>query len=168
MKKNNIVLIGMPSSGKSTIGKRLSQELAMDFIDTDTLIKQRENKELRDIVNTSGLEKFLEIQDEVLSAVNVHNCIIATGGSVVYNANGLQHLADIGIVFYLELNFEEVEARITTPRRFARGNEQSFYDVFMERKPLYEKYSFITVKCSGKSVNEIVEEIKDKIHSKLK
>ncbi|MCX8128695.1 MAG: shikimate kinase [Clostridia bacterium] len=159
MGNKNIILIGMPSSGKSTIGKHLSKVLARDFVDTDFLIKSRENRELRDIVNTEGLQRFLDIQEEVVTTIDLSNCIIATGGSVVYGKGSMEHLKNSGIVIYLKLEYIEIESRITAGRRFARTNGQSFFDLYTERTPLYERYADIVLDCSGKSVEKIAEEI---------
>ncbi|HHW48545.1 MAG TPA: shikimate kinase [Clostridiaceae bacterium] len=159
MKKSNIVLIGMPGAGKSTIGPLLAGNLKMEYIDTDTIIKDRENKNLADIVNEYGLEKFLEIQEEVVLGLDVENHVIATGGSIVYNGRAMEHLKANGIIVYLKLELEEVKQRVDRSRRFARNLKQDFDDIYFERAPLYEKYADMTVNCSGKEINAIINEI---------
>jgi shikimate kinase len=163
----NIVLIGMPSSGKSTTGKVISKKTNMSFIDTDLLIKQTEKRLLKDIVNTDGLKKFLEIQEREVLGINAENHVISTGGGVVYSAASMEHLKQNSIIVYLALEYEEIESRVTPERRFARLDGQSLLDIYNERKPLYEKYSDITIKCSGLSVEEIAEEIIEKTENLL-
>ena len=159
MEKSNIVLIGMPSSGKTTIGQPLASALGKLFIDTDAAINERENKALRDIVNQDGLKRFLEIQEEVILGMNLENYIIATGGSVIYGDASMKYLKQGGPVIYLKIAQEELEKRIKTERRFARNLGQSFGDIYNERSPLYEKYADIVVDCNEKSEEEIIEEI---------
>lgn len=101
MEFKNIVLIGMPSSGKSTIGKPLSKELNMQFIDTDSLIFEREKRALKDIVNEDGLERFLQIQEDTILEIDAENHVISTGGSVVYNARAMEHLKKTALLFFL-------------------------------------------------------------------
>ena len=122
----NIVLIGMPSSGKTTVGKPLSKKMGMGFVDTDKLILDREKKPLRDIVIEDGLDKFLSIQEKIVLDLNVENHVISTGGSIVYNEKAMEHLKKFGFIVYLKLGIDELEKRITTERRFARNKEQSF------------------------------------------
>ncbi|MCX7708272.1 MAG: shikimate kinase [Clostridia bacterium] len=163
MKKTNIVLIGMPSSGKSTVGARLAKELGLEFIDTDSVIRQRENRELKEIVNIDGLQKFLEIQEKTILELNLTRHVIATGGGVIYGAASMEHLKMNGIVIYLETDFEVIEQRIAAGRRFARNQGQSFFDLYNERVPLYKKYADAIVQCTGKSVEAISCEIIGKI-----
>jgi len=163
MKKSNIVLIGMPGAGKSTIGPQLAGILKMEYIDTDSIIKEREKKNLADLVNEYGHEKFLEIQEEVVLGLDVKNHVIATGGSIVYNKRAMEHLKANGIVIYLKLELDEVKLRVDQSRRFARNLKQDFDDIYFERVPLYEKYADITVSCSGKGINAIIDEIQNAI-----
>lgn len=159
MKKSNIVLIGMPSSGKSSIGGPLSQKLGFDFIDTDKIIIEKEGRALGEIVNNDGLDRFLEIQESVLLNIDVKKCVISTGGSVVYNEKGMNHLKTDGFVVFLKTSLSDIQGRINSNRRFAREKEQTLEDLYNERVPLYEKFSDISVDCSGKKVGELVEEI---------
>ncbi|MDQ2085805.1 shikimate kinase [Herbivorax sp. ANBcel31] len=167
----NIILIGMPSSGKTTIGKPLSKKLNMDFIDTDKIILDNEKKPLKDIVIEDGLDNFLKIQEETILNLTIKNHVISTGGSVIYNKKGIEHLKKYGIIFYLKLDIDEIENRITTKRRFAKNKEQSFSDIYKERTPLYEKYADAIINCNLKSVDTIVNEIskiyKNKVERKM-
>ncbi|MCX7921849.1 MAG: shikimate kinase [Clostridia bacterium] len=160
MSKSNIVLIGMPSSGKSTIGKVLSQALDLPFVDTDTVILNKENRPLREIVNTDGLAKFLEIQENTILEMDVDNHIVATGGGVVYSEAAIRHLKGTnGLVVFLYTELVEIDQRITTERRFARNEGQSLSDLYNERLPLYRKYADLTIDCTSRQVEDIANEI---------
>lgn len=161
MNKTNIVLIGMPSSGKSTVGALLAEKLEMKFIDTDEVIKQIENKALKDIVNEEGHQKFLEKQETAILGLNLEKYVIATGGSVVFGNLSMEHLKKSGKIVYLFMTLAEIEQRVTPERRFAREKGKSLPDVYNERMPLYEKYTELTIGCGTKNVEEIVNEIID-------
>lgn len=168
MNFKNIVLIGMPSSGKSTIGKPLSKELNMQFIDTDSLIFEREKRALKDIVNEDGLERFLQIQESIILDIDAENHVISTGGSVVYNEKAMEHLKRDGFIVFLDVKLDEINNRLKSGRRFARNPSQTFEDLYKERLPLYRKYANITIDCSNKSVELIVKEISDQFLSVAK
>jgi shikimate kinase len=159
----NIILIGMPSSGKSTIGKPLSKKLNMQFIDTDHLIFEREKRALRDIVNEDGLERFLQIQEDTILEIEAENHVISTGGSVVYSEKAMEHLKRYGVVIFLDVKIDEISNRLESGRRFARNANQTFEDLYNERLPLYKKYADITIDCSNKGIEHIVKEISEKI-----
>jgi shikimate kinase len=164
--RNNIVLIGMPSAGKSTIGEGLANKTGMLFLDTDIVIKEKQNKALKDIVNTEGLARFLEIQENAILELDLEKTIIATGGSVVYGNAAMVHLKKNSVVVYLKLDFKSIEERVTPERRFARSTEQSLWDLYNERVPLYEKYCDVIIDCAHKNVEEIVQEILGKVKFK--
>jgi len=168
MGKSNIVLIGMPSSGKSTVGKYLSRITGRVFVDTDALIKQRENRELKSIVIEDGLERFLEIQKTVILELNEKNLVISTGGSVIYNSDSMEYLKRDGVVVFLKLGLEEIRKRLEEGRRFARTEGQSFEELYNERMPLYRKYADISIECSGKSVEDIAEIIIQRLQVYMK
>ena len=159
MNKSNIVLIGMPNSGKSTVGKQLAKILDMNFVDTDQLIFEQERKPLKEIVESDGLEKFLSIQEEVVKRLKVENSVIATGGSVIYSSVSMEHLRSAGIVVFLDTDYEKVMSRLSSGRRFARRENQSLLDVYNERLPLYRKYADIIVECSDMTAERIASEI---------
>jgi shikimate kinase len=140
----------MPGSGKSTIGAGLAAKLGRSFVDTDSIIQQTEKMVLKDIVNERGLDTFLKIQELHILNLKVKDSVIATGGSVIYSSNSINHLKKDGVIVYLKLEIDELIERLEPGRRFARSKEQSFIDLYMERLPLYDRFSDITVDCSGK------------------
>ena len=160
-KNRNIILIGMPGSGKSTLGVLLAKALGRRFVDTDLLIQEREGRLLQDIIDNDGIEKFLQIEEQVLLSVDVEHAVIATGGSVVYSQAGMEALKRNGDVVYLAATYAEVEKRVTniTTRGIVLKHGCSLQDAFAERVPLYERYSDYTVDGTGKSIEECVEEI---------
>lgn len=164
--KNNIVLIGMPGVGKSTVGVILAKILGYQFIDTDLLIQKREGKLLRETIAEKGLEGFLEVEDQVNSQLTAENSVIATGGSVVYGREAMEHLREIGTVVYLKLDYRKLKYRLGNIRN--RGvvikEGQRLSDLYNERVPLYEKYADVVIDENGcnieKTVNKIIESIK--------
>ena len=162
----NIVLIGMPGAGKSTIGVLLAKALKMPFIDTDLLIQQKYNMFLQDIIDKYGIKRFLSIEEEVAVSIDLKNHVIATGGSVVYSDAALKHFKRDGFVVYLKLRFDEIEKRISniSSRGIAKEKDKTLMELYNERIPLYEKYADITVNCSDMnieaSVSEIIKRIK--------
>ena len=164
--KNNIVLIGMPGVGKSTVGVILAKILGYQFIDTDLLIQKQEGKLLRETIAEKGLEGFLEVENQVNSQLTAENSVIATGGSVVYGREAMEHLREIGTVVYLKLDYRELKYRLGNIRN--RGvvikEGQRLSDLYNERVPLYEKYADVVIDENGcnieKTVNKIIESIK--------
>lgn len=163
MTKDNIVLIGMPGCGKSTLGPMLANRLGKNFLDTDELIKSRQKKEPREIVNEHGLEEFLKIQEKLVLELNVRNYVIATGGSIIYSNKAMEHLGKEGIVVYIEVPFKEIEGRLDKGRRLARNKNQNLCELYAERVPLYRKYADIIINCSNRNMDEIIHEIKDRL-----
>lgn len=155
----NIVLIGMPNSGKSTIGMLLSDSLNMSFIDTDKVIKDKEQRDLADIVIEEGQNKFLEIQNKHICNLHLNGFIISTGGSVVLSETTMEHLKNNAKVIFLKISQEEAEKRMKKKRRLARKEDQSFEEMYVERQPLYEKYADIVIECGTKQKEEILSEI---------
>ncbi|MDE6760756.1 MAG: shikimate kinase [Lachnospiraceae bacterium] len=163
--KDNIILIGMPSCGKSTIGVVLAKALGYRFVDSDLVIQEKTGLLLSEIIDSRGLEEFNKIEDEINSSLDYHKAVIATGGSVVYGEHAMEHLRSIGRVIYLELSYEELCDRIgdLTARGVSIKVGQTFRDLYEERKPLYEKYADVTVHISHLSIREIVHLLKKEL-----
>ena len=161
MKKNNIVLIGMPGVGKSTIGVILAKVLGYQFIDADLVIQKEEGKLLKDIIAEVGPEGFIEVENRMNASICAENSIIATGGSVVYGAQAMEHLKEIGTVLYLSLPYEEIEKRLSDikGRGVVLRDGQTLKDLYDERTVLYEKYADVTICENGLNVEETIDEI---------
>jgi len=155
----NIVLIGMPGSGKSTVGPLLAQKAGMDFVDTDQLMKDADGRDLGDIVKEDGYERFLELQQQIITSKSFRNHVIATGGSVVKSEGLMRYFRESGTVIFLDESPEVLENRLDPGRRLARIQGQTFREVYMERRPLYIKYADRIIDCVGKTAEEIVQEI---------
>lgn len=159
--RDNIVLVGMPGAGKSTVGVVLAKRLGMSFVDSDLVIQERYGKLLHELIEEHGVKGFWQLENDVNASLSVHGSVIATGGSAVYGAEAMEHLSRIGNVVYLKLPYEEVENRLGDLN--ARGVTllpgQTLADLYAERTPLYERYAHRTVECSGKMLREIVAQI---------
>lgn len=157
----NIILIGMPGSGKSTVGVLLAKALLMDFIDTDLLIQKRCGAALCDVIAADGVERFKAIENEVLSQVDCRNTVIATGGSAVYGEGAMQHLRKGGVTVYLKLPIDEIKRRIDniSTRGIAMEQGATLDSLYGERAALYERYADLTADCSGLTAEGCVEKI---------
>ena len=145
--KDNIVLIGMPGAGKSTVGVLLAKSLGKRFVDTDLEIQNNAGRKLQEIIDADGIEKFLKTEEQVLLQLDCRNSVIATGGSAVYSEKGMKKLTQNGITVFLNVPFEEIERRINniTTRGIAMKNDETLKELYAERMPLYKKYADITV-----------------------
>ena len=156
----NITLIGMPGSGKSTIGVLLAKRLGMEFVDTDLLIQKREKRRLPEIIAREGIDRFLEIENEVNASLEVENTIIAPGGSAVYGREAMEHFREISTVVYLKVSLRELKKRLGDLK--ARGvvckEGKTLADVLKERAPLYEKYADLTVVETKYDIGPTVDE----------
>jgi shikimate kinase len=159
--RNNIILIGMPGAGKSTVGKVLAAKLSYGFIDSDTVIEENCGKKLHEILFASGEEGFLEIENFINATMNARNKVIATGGSAVYGNEAMEHFARIGDIIYLKVSLKEIAKRLgdLATRGVALKAGQTLSDIYAKREPLYEKYAQITIDCESKTIREIVREI---------
>lgn len=157
----NIIFIGMPAAGKSTIGVVVAKRLGYNFIDTDLLIQKEEGRLLREIIAQDGLEKFLEIEDRVNSGVEAERSVISPGGSVVYCEKAMKHYKETGIVVYLQASFETISKRVGNAKK--RGvvlkERQTLKDLYMERTALFERYADITVNEDGKELTDTIENV---------
>ena len=161
----NITLIGMAGAGKTTVGKQLAKKLNMVFVDTDRLIEEEYGKKLNEIIIESGSEKFIEIENKIISALEFENTIIATGGSAVYGKDAMNHLKNISKIVYLDVPLWKIKLRINNPdsRGIVSEKGRTIDEIFFERLRYYKKYSHMSVKCKGKKLSQITAEIIDSI-----
>ena len=160
-KANNIVLIGMPASGKSTIGVLLAKRLLRTFIDTDVIIQAAEGKGLQQIIDTQGLRDFCRIEEKHILEIEAQNAVIATGGSAVYSDKAMKKLAANSTVIHLYLPLDCIKERLTNlvTRGVVMEKNQTLDTLFETRTPLYQKYADITVDCSGLGHEQTVDKI---------
>ncbi len=159
---DNIILIGMPASGKSTLGVILARRLGYGYLDTDSFISQREKCTLQTIIDTKGLDAFLEIESSVGSEIVCDRVIIATGGSMVLSEAAMDNLKNLGTVIYINVPLQELKRRLKdySDRGIAMKNGETIEDIFNIRSPYYEKYADIVVDYKdGNSLEETVEDI---------
>lgn len=159
---NNIILIGMPGCGKSTVGVVLAKALGMKFIDSDLVIQETENRLLSEIIAKDGLESFLKTEERINSTINAFNCVIATGGSAVYGNEAIKHFKSIGKIVYIKLPYEEIVSRLgdLSARGVAIKDGQTLRDLYEERVPLYESCADYVIDAYGKDIKQIVSELK--------
>lgn len=145
--KENITLIGMPASGKSTIGVLLAKRLRYAFVDTDLLIQEKESRLLKEIIAQDGLQSFLDIENQVNARIDVKRSVIAPGGSVIYGKEAMEHLKQISLIVYLKLSYEEVARRLgdLTDRGVALRDGMTLRELYDERVPYYEEYADIVL-----------------------
>ncbi len=169
MKGKNIVLIGMPGCGKSTVGVVLAKTMGYRFTDADLVIQEQEGRLLSEIIRQEGLEQFLAIENRINAALSPQKTVIATGGSAVYGQEAMQHYRDTGIIVYIDLPYEEVAHRLgdLTKRGVAIHKGQTLHDLYEERKPLYEQWAHIIVPAAGMSLADTALYIKEKIEEFL-
>lgn len=167
MEDRNLILIGMPGVGKSTVGRLLAQSLSLPFLDTDHLMEQRWECSLQEIIDSEGLESFRRKEQETILALDVSGQVISTGGSVVYYPGAMAHLRDLGWILWLDLPLEELERRLANGmenRGLVRTPEQSIADLYHQRRPLYERYAQIRFDALGKTDQRLVHEILEFLH----
>lgn len=156
---NNITLIGMPGAGKSTIGVVLAKVLGYQFLDSDLLIQKQEKRRLSEIIEEEGYKRFKDVENRVNASIEAENTVIATGGSVVYCEEAMEHLKSIGTVVYLKLSLNALSKRLGNLK--GRGvllrEGQTLTDLYEERTPLYEKYADIVIDEEGKDLEASLE-----------
>lgn len=157
----NIILIGMPACGKSTIGVVLAKTMGMRFLDTDLLIQEREGALLQDLINTKGNDYFKKVEEYVLRSINVENTIISTGGSAVYYPKAIEHFKKNGKVIYINVSYETIETRLNniTTRGITMAHGETLKDLYDKRVPLYEASADIIVETDGLTVEQAIEKI---------
>lgn len=161
-KRDNITLIGMPASGKSTIGVLLAKRLGYSFVDVDIVIQEQEGKLLKEIIADRGDDGFLEVENRINRELNVCKSVIAPGGSVIYGKEAMEHLKEISIVVYLKLSYESVKERLgnLVDRGVVLKDGMTLYDLYQERVPYYESYADITIDETGLEAGNIVDQLR--------
>ncbi len=159
---NNIILIGMPGAGKSTVGVVLAKSMGYRFIDSDLVIQEKTGKLLHTIIKEEGIDGFNAVENNINSNICAKRAVIATGGSAVYGKEAMEHFKSMGIVVYLKLSCEEIAERLgdLNERGVTIREGQTLEELYNERIPLYEKYAMLTVDCGNKQIKDIVKEIK--------
>lgn len=162
---NNIILIGMPGAGKSTVGVVLAKKLGYTFIDSDIVIQDEKGMLLHELITKFGIDGFNEIENEVNSKISAENSVIATGGSAVYGKDAMEHFKSIGQVVYLKLPYNEIENRLgdLNERGVSIKKGQTLSSLYEERVPLYEKYADIIIDCNELSIRDIVSKISEEV-----
>ena len=160
--KSNITLIGMPASGKSTVGVLLAKRLGLSFLDVDLMIQEKTGKLLKEIIAQEGMEGFLRVEERINQTIQAVHTVIAPGGSVIYGPKAMKHLKDISQIVYLKLSYEEVVRRLgdLTDRGVAVRAGMTLRDLYQERVPLYESYADLTI-CEGdRGPGAVVDELR--------
>lgn len=166
---DNITLIGMPGSGKSTVGVVLAKMTGREFVDVDLLIQQREGALLQQIIDTQGNDALLQCEEDAVCSIRTHHAVIAPGGSVIYRPRSMEHLHRIGAVVYLDLGLDELLVRLgdISRRGITLAPGQTIVDLYAERVPLYRKYADLAVDCSGRqriedTARNVVEALRER------
>lgn len=165
--RSNIVLIGMPGAGKSTLGIVLAKIMGMNFLDADLLIQNQCDRTLQKIIDALGPAGFIEVENQILRDVTAENTIIATGGSAVYSDEAMTHLAEIGTVVYLQISYDELKGRLHDLQErgvvLKGGIGMSLHELYDERRPLYEKYADLTVNVDDLSITAAARKVADAV-----
>ena len=161
MKKDNIILVGMPASGKSTVGVILAKILGYSFVDADIVIQEKEDRKLSEIIETEGIDGFIEIENRVNAGIEAQKTVIATGGSAVYGKEAMEHYKNIGRVVYLKVDMDHLTKRLNDvkQRGVVMRDGQTLISLYNERSVLYEKYADITIDEKNHSMEEVVADI---------
>ena len=164
--ENNVILIGMPGAGKSTMGVILAKVMGYRFLDSDLIIQEQEKRLLREIIEQEGQEGFLEIENRVNASIRTERSVIATGGSVIYGEEAMRNLQSIGTVVYIQLSYRTINERLGNIRQ--RGvvlkEGQSLYDLYEERCPLYQKYAHLIIDAEGMDTEKLMETILERLN----
>jgi len=163
--KTNIVLIGMPGVGKSTLGVLLAKRLGCAFVDTDVMIQTRTGQRLHEIISARGIDHFKHLEEECIRELGARETVVATGGSVVYSPSAMESLKSDGCVLWLTLSYENLLKRLgdLDARGVVRGPGQSLLDLYVEREILYRRYADIRISCDDLSHEEVLEMVLDRL-----
>ncbi len=158
---DNIILIGMPAVGKSTIGVLLAKRLGLAFVDTDLLIQTGEGARLEQIIAKIGLETFCDLESRYVQSLNIERTVIATGGSVIYRAQAMAHLQTLGRVFFLDIRLAPLIERLNSldTRGVVYLPGQTIEMLYTERRPLYQRYAHTTIQCTGCAPDQVARKI---------
>ncbi len=161
MKKDNIILIGMPASGKSTVGVILANILGYNFIDADIVIQEKTEKKLSEIIEEQGIDGFIEVENSINAGIEAQKSVIATGGSAVYGKEAMEHFKNIGKVIYLKVDMDNLTKRLrdVKQRGVVMREGQSLISLYNERSVLYDKYADITIDEKNHSMEEVVADV---------
>ena len=163
--KSNIVLIGMPGAGKSTLGVVLAKIMGYDFLDADILIQNQSDRTLQKIIDAIGPMGFIEVENDVLCDIDVERTIVSTGGSAVYSEEAMKHLGEIGTIVYLKVSLDELRSRLGGLHErgvvMKDGMGMSLDELYAERTPLYERYAEITLESDDLSVRDAARKLVD-------
>jgi shikimate kinase len=162
---SNLVLIGMPGAGKSTVGVLLAKLTARNFVDTDLLIQSAAGRSLQDIVDSDGYLALRQLEEQVLLGLSVNKHVIATGGSAVYSERAMAHLKSNGLMIYLDVDLQTMTERIDNlgTRGLAKRPDQDLSDLLAERSALYQQYADQTIACSGLNHEQVCERVINQI-----
>lgn len=164
----NVILIGMPGAGKSTVGVVLAKRLGYTFLDSDLVIQQKYGRLLHELISEHGVEGFWKIENDVNAGLTCDRTVIATGGSAIYGKEAMEHLRSMGTVVYLRLTLEQIAERLgdLTERGVTLREGQDLKALYEERTPLYEKYAHVIIDCDGQQVRELVARIAQQVGGK--
>ncbi|MBR5259189.1 MAG: shikimate kinase [Eggerthellaceae bacterium] len=163
--KDNVVLIGMPGAGKSTLGVVLAKIMGYNFLDADLLIQNQCDRTLQRLIDACGPEGFIQVENQVLSDISAERTVIATGGSAVYSEAAMKHLSEIGRIVYLQISYDELKARLTDFQErgvvLKGGVGMSLRDLYAERLPLYEEYADYVVNVDDLTITAAARKVAD-------
>ena len=158
-------MVGMPGAGKSTVGVLLAKEMSMNFLDVDVFIQGHEGIRLQDIIDNDGIDIFKELEEKYLKDIDVSNFVVSTGGSAIYSVAGINHLKETSVIIYLSINLDTLKERLGdfSTRGVVIKPGQTFLDLYEERCILYGDAADLTIDCNGKTQDEIVVEIRERL-----
>ncbi len=161
----NVVLIGMPGAGKSTVGVLLAKRLGYHFVDSDLLLQVREGRRLQEIIVSDGLPAFMKIEEEILCGLSGSRTVIATGGSAVYSESAMQRLQSLGRLVYIDVPVDTLEARVRDmdTRGVVVDPGETYLDLYRRRQPLYQRYADLVVPGQGRTADEIAHQIEEQV-----
>lgn len=163
MKKSNIVMIGMPGSGKSTLGLALAEQIGYAFVDVDRVIEAETGKLLKEIIAEQGDDGFLKVEEEINASLQAERTVFAPGGSVIYGPKAMEHLKEIATIVYLKVPFEELERRLGNlqERGVVLKDGMTLRDLYNERSPYYDRYAEVIMDETGKDFDQTLLELKE-------